>query len=104
MSITILIDAWTVLPDYASVNLSEPGIERILEILVYRNVDLEAGIWTADDARHLMTLMDFPWLRLLLEPWDSNPEQANNMVDGIEDVLGDALPHVPRLIHSKIPS
>ncbi len=66
---------------------------------MHRDVDLEAGIWTADDARHLMTLMNFPWLRLLLEPWDSNPEQANNMVDGIEDLLGDALPHVPRLIH-----
>jgi uncharacterized protein (DUF849 family) len=93
------IDAWTVLPDFASVNLSEPGIEQVLAALVRRGVGLEAGIWTAEDARYLLTLTDVPWLRLLLEPWERDPAQANRMVDAIEDVLGDALPNVPRLVH-----
>jgi len=53
----------------------------------------------ADDARFLLTLTDVPWLRLLLEPWESDPEQANMMIDDIEDALGDALPQVPRLVH-----
>jgi len=94
-----LIDTWTVLPDFVSVNLSEPGIEQVIAVLVRRGVGLEAGIWTAADARYLLTLTDVPWLRLLLEPWESDPEQANMMVDGIEDALGDALPQVPRLVH-----
>lgn len=94
-----LITAWSVLPDFVSVNLSEPGIDRVLAMLVRRGVGLEAGIWTAEDARTLLTLTDVPWLRLLLEPWESDSEQANLMVDAIEAVLGDALPDVPRLIH-----
>jgi len=93
------IDAWTVLPDFVSVNLSEPGIEQVLAALVRRGVGLKAGIWTAEDARYLLTLTDVPWLRLLLEPWETDPAQANMMVDAIEDVLGDALPNVPRLVH-----
>ena len=94
-----LIDAWTVLPDYVSINLSEPHVEQVLSALVRKGVGLEAGIWTAEDASYLLTLADVTWLRLLLEPWDSDPEQADRMVDAIEDVLAEALPHVPRLIH-----
>lgn len=94
-----LIDAWTVLPDFVSANISEPDIEQVISVLVGRGVGLEAGIWTAADAQRLLTLTDVHWLRLLIEPWESDPEQANMMVDAIEDVLGDALPHVPRLVH-----
>jgi uncharacterized protein (DUF849 family) len=93
------MDTWTVLPDFVSVNLSEPGIEQVIAIMVRQGVGLEVGIWTPADARYLLTLTDVPWLRLLLEPWESDPEPANMMVDDIEDVLGDALPQVPRLIH-----
>ena len=94
-----LIDTWTVLPDFVSVNLSEPGIEQVISVLLRKNVGLEVGIWTGADARFLLTLANVPCLRLLLEPWESDPEQANMMVDAIEVVLGDALPQVPRLIH-----
>jgi uncharacterized protein (DUF849 family) len=94
-----LIDAWAVLPDFVSVNLSEPGIDQVISALVRRGVGLEAGVWTVEDARYLLTLTDVRWLRLLLEPLESDPEQANMMVNAIEDVLGDALPYVPRLIH-----
>lgn len=94
-----LIESWTVLPDFVSVNLSEPGIDKVMTVLLKQGVALEAGIWTAEDARHLLILTEVEWLRLLLEPWDSDPEQANIMVDAIEKVLGDALPHVPRLVH-----
>ncbi|MBT8368628.1 MAG: 3-keto-5-aminohexanoate cleavage protein [Deltaproteobacteria bacterium] len=67
--------------------------------LVRRGVGIEAGIWTAADARYLLKLADVPWMRLLLEPWERDPERANMMVDAIEDVLSHALPHVPRLVH-----
>ncbi len=94
-----LMKAWTVLPDFVSVNLSEPGIEQVIDVMVRKNVGLEAGIWTAADARYLLTFTDVTWLRLLLEPWDSDPEKANMAVDAIEDLLGEALPQVPCLIH-----
>src|ERR687885_2018988 len=93
------IAAWTRLPDFVSVNLAEPGIEHVVAICVRRQIGLEAGIWTVEDARHLLTLTDTPWLRLLLEPWESDAHQATAMVDAIEAVLGDALPGVPRLVH-----
>src|SRR5919199_6526469 len=93
------IAGWTVLPDFVSVNLSEPGSAQVMAMLVRRRVGLEAGIWTTDDARYLLTLTDLPWCRLLLEPWESDPHAANALVDAIESVLGDALPAVPRLVH-----
>jgi uncharacterized protein (DUF849 family) len=68
-----LIEAWTVLPDNASVNLCEPGIEELLHLLMRRGVGLEAVIWTPEDARHLLTLSGVPWLRLLLEPRGKRP-------------------------------
>jgi len=51
-----LIDTWTLLPDFVSVNLSEPGVERVLAALARRGVGLEAGIWSVDDARYLLEL------------------------------------------------
>ena len=70
------IAGWTVLPDFVSVNLSEPGIAQVMAMLVRRRVGLEAGLWTSDDARYLLTLTDLPWCRLLLEPWESDPQAA----------------------------
>jgi uncharacterized protein (DUF849 family) len=93
------IEAWTILPDFVSVNLSESDIDQVISVLVKKKVGLEAGIWSAADAQYLMTLREVPWQRLLLEPWETDPKQANLVVDEIEDILGDALPNVPRLIH-----
>ncbi len=51
-----MIDEWTVLPDFVFVNLSDPGIEQVIALTARRGVGLEAGIWSAADARYLMTL------------------------------------------------
>jgi uncharacterized protein (DUF849 family) len=93
------IEAWTVLPDYVSVNLGEPQVERVLAALTARGIGLEAGIWTPADARHLLTLTGATWLRLLLEPRETEPAAAEATTDALEAVLGDALPKVPRLLH-----
>ena len=58
------IEAWTILPDFVAVNLSERGIAQVISVLVKRNVGLEAGIWSAADAQYLMTLREVPWYRL----------------------------------------
>ena len=60
------VEAWTVLPDFASVNWHEPGAEELAELLLSRGVGVEAGIfhaeaaatWAASEfARHCMRVM-----------------------------------------------
>lgn len=45
------IRAWTVLPDFASVNWHEPGAEDVAEVLLERGVGVGAGLWHAQAAR-----------------------------------------------------
>ena len=40
-------------PDYASVNLNEPGTEALADLLTSLGIGIEAGVWTAADARLL---------------------------------------------------
>ncbi|GAA3741556.1 3-keto-5-aminohexanoate cleavage protein [Micromonospora maritima] len=40
------VRAWTVLPDFASVNVHEPGAAEVAAALHERGVMVEAGIWT----------------------------------------------------------
>lgn len=49
------IRAWTVLPDFASVNWHEPGAEDVAEVLLERGVGVEAGLWHAQAAREWAT-------------------------------------------------
>lgn len=62
------IAGWRELPDYASVNLSEPGAPAVIERLRRRGVAIEAGLWSANDAARLASL-DLAWhcLRVLVE-------------------------------------
>jgi uncharacterized protein (DUF849 family) len=39
------IEAWTTLPDFASVNWHEPGAEDVASALLSRGVGVEAGVW-----------------------------------------------------------
>ncbi|MEU2639855.1 3-keto-5-aminohexanoate cleavage protein [Micromonospora fulviviridis] len=42
------VRAWTVLPDFASVNAHEPGAEAVAAALHERGVMVEAGLWTVE--------------------------------------------------------
>ncbi|MCG5438553.1 3-keto-5-aminohexanoate cleavage protein, partial [Micromonospora foliorum] len=42
------VRAWSVLPDFASVNAHEPGAEAVAAALHERGVLVEAGLWTLD--------------------------------------------------------
>ncbi|MCT7657480.1 3-keto-5-aminohexanoate cleavage protein [Mycobacterium deserti] len=44
------VEAWTVLPDFASVNWHEPGSEDLARLLLGKGVGVEAGIFDADAA------------------------------------------------------
>jgi uncharacterized protein (DUF849 family) len=44
------VEAWTALPDFASVNWHEPGSEELARVLLSRGVGVEAGIFHAEAA------------------------------------------------------
>ncbi len=93
------IAAWTVVPDFASVNLSEPGAAEVCGALARKGVGLEAGLGDAADAHLLLCLDGVTWLRLLLEPQETTLAAANTAVDVIETSLKGAFPGVPRVLH-----
>ena len=60
------VEAWSELPDFASVNWHEPGAEELADLLLTRGIGVEAGLfhaeaataWAASDfARHCMRVM-----------------------------------------------
>jgi uncharacterized protein (DUF849 family) len=44
------VEAWTELPDFASVNWHEPGAESLADLLLSRGIGVEAGIFHAEAA------------------------------------------------------
>lgn len=62
------IARWRLLPDYASVNLSEEDAPHIMDLLRKRGVGIEAGIATVEDAERFVALDDHDRvLRILVE-------------------------------------
>ena len=49
-----MLHSWTVLPAFASVNLSEEGALEVIDLLNALGVGVEAGVWTTDDAHMLV--------------------------------------------------
>jgi uncharacterized protein (DUF849 family) len=94
------IAAWTVLPDYASVNLNEPGAVELIELLNERGVGVEAGVSTLDEARLLVHEgLDAACLRVLVEVEAVTPDDAIALAGAIDFVLDDGLAQAPRLHH-----
>jgi uncharacterized protein (DUF849 family) len=64
-------------PDYASINMNEPGTEDLADLLTGLGIEIEAGLWTAEDAR-LLGAAGFRdrILRVLMEPVDRTPAGA----------------------------
>lgn len=44
------VEAWTELPDFASVNWHEPGADKLADLLLSRGVGVEAGLFHAEAA------------------------------------------------------
>jgi uncharacterized protein (DUF849 family) len=74
-----LVERWTGpdRPDYASINMNEPGTEDLADLLTSLGIAIEAGVWTAEDAR-LLGAASFRTkiLRVLMEPADRDPAAA----------------------------
>ena len=74
-----LVAGWTGdrRPDYASINMNEPGIEDLADLLTSLGIGIEAGVWTAGDARVLAASgFSDRILWVLMEPEDRDPAGA----------------------------
>ncbi|CAN5428220.1 3-keto-5-aminohexanoate cleavage protein [soil metagenome] len=94
------ISRWTVLPDHASVNLSEVGALDVIRALHARGVGIEAGLSTVSDAIRLRNSGLAPLvLRMLVEVDFQDLDLAMDEADKIITVLN-ALPSPkPILMH-----
>jgi uncharacterized protein (DUF849 family) len=74
-----LVAGWTGpdRPDYASINMNEPGINELADLLTSLGIGIEAGVWTPEDAR-ILAGTSF-WTRIqwvLMEPEPTTPADA----------------------------
>ena len=91
---------WRELPDYASVNLSEPDAPEIMRLLRDSGVGIEVGLATVADAERYVGLPDAAKvLRILIEIDVQDLVEARLMTKGISDVLDRAGLRRPILLH-----
>lgn len=94
------IAAWENLPDYASVNLSEPDAPAVMALLTEKRVGIEAGLATIADAQRLLSLPDSHRIfRVLIEIEEQHQPTADRIADDIMQLLDAADLHRPRLLH-----
>ena len=94
---------WSVLPDSAAVNFGEPGAVELAKALLARGIGVEAGLFTAQDARLMVAAglaQDFNHVQI--EPiLTANIAEALAIAQSIEQVLDHAGIATPRLLHGK---
>jgi uncharacterized protein (DUF849 family) len=94
--------AWTVLPDYVSVNLHEPDAEDVMALMRARGVAVEAGVWTQAAARRFVgTRAPRYSLRVLVEMTAQDPAEAEREAAAVLDILEGGGVRVPVLLHGE---
>ncbi|HMA41449.1 MAG TPA: 3-keto-5-aminohexanoate cleavage protein [Gemmatimonadales bacterium] len=94
------VSAWTVQPDYASVNFHESGAEELATLLLSRGTGIEVGLPEAVAAERLVRSDLAPrCLRVLIEPQAQALDAALRTVEEIEAVLDAGGVALPRLLH-----
>ena len=90
------VRSWSVLPDFASVNLSEVGAAELAEVLLARGIGVEAGLATVEDAALLTTTHVWSRVeRILVEvegPDDAAQVRLAAEIDALLDGAGMAAP------------
>jgi uncharacterized protein (DUF849 family) len=95
-----LVSAWTVVPDFASVNFNEARSPALASLLIDRGVGVEAGLPHAGAAEELVRSGLAPrCLRVLIEPQGREVATALGIVRDIETILDRAGITRPRLLH-----
>ncbi len=89
-------------PDLVSLNLGEPGFDRLARVLGTLGVGVEAGVWSVTDA---VRLLDSPTAgacrRILVEMIELPTEQALAEADAVLHRLAEARLGVPVLLHGE---
>jgi uncharacterized protein (DUF849 family) len=92
-----LVAAWTA-PDFASVNLSEPGAVQVMNALLLAGIGVEAGVWSVEDAERLaVSGIADRVTRVLVEVMEGSGEAAARSareIDAALDRLGVLAPRV----------
>jgi uncharacterized protein (DUF849 family) len=97
-----LIEQWTILPDFASVNFSEPGAVDLCDLLSRRRIGIETGLWTVADAETFVASgLAGRSLRALLEPREDEPHLAIATGGAIHAALDRHGVKLPRLLHGE---
>lgn len=94
------ISTWKNLPDYASVNLSEPDAPAVMALLNRMDVGVEAGLATVSDAERFIALPECQRsFRVLIEIEEQDIATADVIVDEIVKILARAGVRRPMLLH-----
>jgi uncharacterized protein (DUF849 family) len=99
-------------PDFASANVSEPGLADLLGALSAAGVAVEAGVWSVADAETLAALgpsvpptaasgPGMPWLRILVEIMGAPAAGAVAAADEVLRRLDELGVTAPRLLHGE---
>jgi uncharacterized protein (DUF849 family) len=89
-------------PDFASVNLSEPGWTELCEVLRSAGIAPEAGISSVADADRMAAAgQAVDWLRVLIEITDVPAGEAVEVANEVLRRLDELQTTAPRLLHGE---
>jgi uncharacterized protein (DUF849 family) len=92
--------AWQILPDYVSVNLSEADAPEVIRLMLKRGIGIEAGLATVADAECYVALPEAAaCLRVLIEIDDQESADALRVAHDIIAVLDRGGSRLPRQLH-----
>jgi len=95
-----LISQWKILPDFASVNFNEDGATGLAELIVSRNMQIEAGLSDLPGTEtFLQSGLASQCLRLLVEPTEPKVDEVLKTLEGILALLGRASVKLPIVFH-----
>ena len=95
-----VVEEWTVLPDFVSINFDEEGAAKLAVVFLRRNVGLEAGVANPFAAEQLIRSgLANRCLRIMFEPREQVVGDAMATVAATEAALDAAAVQTPRLLH-----
>jgi uncharacterized protein (DUF849 family) len=96
----LVFQAWEVLPDYVSVNLSEADAPEVIRLMLKRGIGIEAGLATVADAERYVALPEeAACLRILIEIDEQESTDAIGLAHRIIAVLDRAGSRLSRQLH-----
>jgi uncharacterized protein (DUF849 family) len=100
-----LVRRWSVLPDFASLNVHEPGAFDLCRLLLERGIGVEAGLWHEAGARQWCESgLETRALRVMIEPQETETAAALANLERVETVLARARLSSPVVLHGLGPT